>query len=189
MTMSQISAPVTISRPQTAADLQAAVQGAAAITAAQQRGVGQLVSLAGSLTAPVDLWVSGKAAFGNGEAGAVLKGLGGVHVAVGTYKAVRGFATKVTPEVINEALKPQNGGKDLDPADAEMLASKINQRARITSSVALGNYIASGAAIATGNMAAGIVALALKVASVGTNVATAAQTVKDIQDVLKPTQP
>lgn len=186
MSLTIQSAPIRMSRPLSAEQLQSAVEGAAAVSRFQQAGIGRAVSIASTLTAPVELWEVGKAGFGGGEVHDALKVVGGAHSALNAYKAVRGLMSKVSPEQINELLKPSNGGKDLDPADAQMLAGKINTRARINSSILMGNAVACGAAIATGNLAAGIVALTLKAATIGSAVITGAQTVRDIQGVLHP---
>jgi hypothetical protein len=179
---------VSIPRARTASELEAAVNGAAAIAKLQPKENGA-VSLVSSLSTPLELWDVGKAAFGGGQAGPALQVLGGVHVAIGAYKSVKGLATRISPQAVNDALKSQTGGRDLDPADAQALADKINARAKINSSISLANYVASGAAIYTGSVGAGLIALALKVGEIGSAVYSSAQTVKDIKTVLDHTAP
>ena len=178
------STPIHLSRPMTSTEMERAFAGAVAISNVQPSDVGTGLAVAGALAAPFEAWDVGKAAFGGGQAGGALQVAGGLHTVVNGYQAVRGLFSKVTPQAISDALKGQNGGKDLDPGDASMLADHINGRAHLNSAIELGNAVACGTAIATGNMAAGIVALVLKGVTTGAAFYTAAQTVKDVQTVL-----
>lgn len=177
-------APMTFT-PVRAQKSDAMLKAIGAAQAQPQGGASALLSVASLVSTPVGLYAVGKAAFGNGEAGNVVKGIAGVGAAIGIYRGVAGLVSNRSADEINNALKEANGGRDLAPGDAEYLASKVNTRSHIASAAGLGNSIASGAAIATGNMAAGLVALALKAVDLGYGVYSTAQTLKDFQEVLQ----
>lgn len=176
--------PVKLQQPRTAVQMSEALEGAAAVAKLKPRD-SAIISIAGSLTAPLEFWDVGKAAIGHGQVGGALQVLGGVSVAVGAYKSVKGLLQHISPDAISQALEKQNGGRPLEAADAQMLADHINSRARINSTIGLGNAIASGTAIATGNLGAGLIAFAFKVGGIGSAIYSTTQTVKDIQEVLQ----
>ncbi|MBM3463921.1 MAG: hypothetical protein FJX76_17640 [Armatimonadetes bacterium] len=148
-------------------------------------GASAVLSVASLVTTPVGLYAVGKAAFGRGEAGNVVKGLAGAGAAIGLYRGIKAVATSQTPAQINDALKEANGGRDLDPADAEKLAKSVNSRSHLGGIIGVGNSALTGAAIVTGNMALGLVALAVKFADIGYGVYSTAQTLKDFNEVLR----
>src|SRR5260221_11835299 len=104
--------------------------------------------------------------------------MAGLHVLNGVVGHGQNLFSNVKPEQFNEALKDSNGGRDLNPADLKALAGKYNRAQRIAGLAGLANEATTGAAIYTGNVGLGVLAIVLKFANMGVHGAIGVKQVK-----------
>lgn len=110
----------------------------------------------------------------------------GVHGAIGTCRGVQELESNVTPEALNDRLKPHNGGHDVDRATLERVAARENKRNHLDGLLALASGVAALVAAITDNSTAGKVAAVLGGASA---VCSVASSVADAYDESKAVDP
>jgi hypothetical protein len=153
----------------------------APLTSPAGNGLMQAASL---ITGGFEYYALSHAATGHGTVGTGYQAAAGVSVALGVYSGVQGLRTKITPDLVNAALRDANGGHDLNPADAQELAGKFTKRLHMGAAISLATSFLSAGAILTGAQGLGIGAFAGQIGGLGYTGYATYKTIQETKEVL-----